>query len=116
MAASLPDRAQQALGKATIDRWAWAGERRQQLGYDQAAIAAGIRQEGRRFAREGLSAWAGATRARSAVENGSSLVRPHGAAPHAFGVGFTALLAVGDQQRVVARGRMPGSARGKGGR
>jgi transposase-like protein len=98
------ERARETLGAAAVDLLGWAWQRRQELGYDQAGLLADVPAEWRTLGAELLSAWAGATRASSAVENWHSILRPHVAVHRELGAGFVALLAVWHNHRVFERG------------
>ncbi len=106
------DRVQQdmavVLGGDGLALVGWAWQRRAILGSTPDALVAGLPPAWRAAARVLLTAWAGAVRASSAVENWHSLLRPHLAVHRTLSPGLLALLAVWHNHRVFPRGRHRG--------
>jgi len=92
------------LGQAGVAVVAWAWQRRALLGPQIDELLALLPEEWRSAAGVLLSAWDGAVRASSAVENWHSIVRPHLAVHRTLSSGMLALLAVWHNHRVFTRG------------
>lgn len=98
------------LGAAALGLLGWAWQRRRTLGWDGAAIVAGLPAAWRTAARWVLTSWAGAVRASSGVETWHSVLRPHVAVHRVVSPGLVALLAVWHNHRVFARGARAGQS------
>jgi len=92
------------LGTAGLALVGWAWQRRAILGRQVDQLVAGLPEAWRPAARVLMQAWEGAVRARSAVENWHSIVRPHLAVHRTLSAGMLALLAVWHHHRVFTRG------------
>jgi hypothetical protein len=92
------------LGEAGMALVGWAWQRRAILGPSRDDLLAGLPECWRGAARVLTTAWEGAVRASSAVENWHSIVRPHLAVHRKLAPGMLALLAVWHNHRVFTRG------------
>ena len=101
---------QVVLGADGMAVVAWAWQRRALLGPQLDELLALLPEEWRSAARVLISAWEGAVRASSAVENWHSIVRPHLAVHRSLSPGMLALLAVWHNHRVFRRGVHAGSS------
>ena len=92
------------LGPDGVALVAWAWQRQAHLGPRLDELLALLPQEWRAAARVLISAWEGAVRASSAVENWHSIVRPHLAVHRSLSSGMLAVLAVWHNHRLFTRG------------
>ena len=98
------------LGRDALSTLAWAWQRRAILGPRPQDLLA-LRPEAWRPVATGLlHAWDGAVRARSAVENWHSVLRPHLAVHRTLSPGMLALLAVWHNHQVSPRGLHQGQS------
>jgi hypothetical protein len=92
------------LGTDEVALVAWAWQRRAILGPRRDDLLAGLPEAWHAAARVLMTAWDGAVRASSAVENWHSILRPHLAVHRTLTSGMLALLAVWHNHRVFSRG------------
>ncbi len=98
------------LGRDALSTLAWAWQRRAILGPRPQDLLALLPEAWRPVATGLLSAWDGAVRARSAVENWHSVLRPHLAVHRTLPPGMLALLAVWHNHQVSPRGLHQGQS------
>jgi len=98
------------LGREGVAMVAWAWQHRALLGPRTDEVLRLLPEEWRAAARVLISAWEGAVRASSAVENWHSILRPHLVVHRTLSSGMLALLAVWHNHRVFTRGIHAGSS------
>jgi hypothetical protein len=98
------------LGEAGVALIAWAWQRRALLGPAREELVAQFPAPWQPTARLLITAWQGAVRASSPVENWHSILRPHLAVHRTLSPGLLAVLAVWHNHRVFTRGTHSGSS------
>jgi len=98
------------LGRAALSTLAWAWPRRAILGPRPQDLLALLPEAWRPVATVLLTAWGGAVRASSAVENGHSVLRPHLAVQRTLPPGLLALLTIWHNHQVSPRGLHQGQS------
>lgn len=97
-----------AIGDDGVGLLAWAWQRRAILGPEADDLVAQLPADWQPTARRLVTAWAGALRASSAVENWHSILRPHLAVHRTLAPGLLALLMVWHNHRLFTRGARAG--------
>jgi hypothetical protein len=92
------------LGEEALHLIGWAWQRRRILGPSRATLLEGLAPSWRPFAQLLFSAWDGAVRASSAVENWHSILRPHLAVHRGLSGPMLALLATRHNYHIAPRG------------
>ncbi len=101
---ALQEQVARALGPSAVHLLGWAWQRRGILGPSSKALLESVPADWAAVAAPLLAAWDGAVRARSAVENWHSVVRPYLAVHRSLSTGMVALLAVWHNHRIAERG------------
>jgi hypothetical protein len=105
---ALQEQVSQQVGAAAVHLLGWAWQRRALLGPRQQDLLASLPPNWRPSAQLLLQAWEEAGRARSAVENWHSIVRPSLAVHRQLSMGLLALVAVWHNHRSLPRGGASG--------